>query len=128
MAGGEDVFAELGLRSLGRDRVIADPMEPVRRAPDVIVASWCGKKFRPERMIARDGWDAIPAVREGRLHAIPSCDILQPGPAALGEGLDRLHRHFADWAAGQPTSSASGGTTQGCCGRTQVDSTIQRVT
>ena len=102
MAGGEDVFAELGVKPLGRDRIIADAREPLRRAPDLIVASWCGKKFRPERVAARDGWADLPAVRHGRLHAIKSCDILQPGPAALTDGLEQLHRCCADWVAAQP--------------------------
>lgn len=97
MAGGDDVFPELGAQSLGRDRVIADPLEPVRRRPDVIVASWCGKKVRPERIAARVGWSDVPAVRDGRLHEIKSCDILQPGPAALTDGFERLHRMLADW-------------------------------
>ncbi len=100
-AGGEDVFAELGRCSLGRDRIIANALEPVRRAPDLIIGSWCGKKFRPERVAARPGWAEIPAVRLGQLHEIKSCDILQPGPAALTDGARRLHRLLADWAAGQ---------------------------
>ena len=91
LAGGDDVFPELGLQSMGRDRVIADALEPVRRAPDVIVGSWCGKKFRPEHVAARPGWQAVPAVVHGRLHEIKSCDILQPGPAALTDGLEQLH-------------------------------------
>jgi len=98
MAGGEDVFAELGLQSMGRDRVIADPLEPARRAPDLIVGSWCGKKFRPEKVAARAGWGDVPAVRDARLHEIKSCDILQPGPAALSDGLEQLHRLCAAWA------------------------------
>ena len=97
LAGGDDVFAELGLQSMGRDRVIADPLEPVRRAPDLIIGSWCGKKFRPELVAARAGWADVPAVRDRRLHEIKSCDILQPGPAALGDGLEQLHRLCADW-------------------------------
>lgn len=97
MAGGEDLFAELGRQSMGRDRVIADVEEPVRRAPDVIVGSWCGKKFRPEKVAARPGWTGIPAVRDGWLHEIKSCDILQPGPAALTDGLEQLHRLFLAW-------------------------------
>jgi iron complex transport system substrate-binding protein len=101
MAGGEDVFAELGLQSMGRDRVIADATEPVRRAPEIIVGSWCGKKFRPEKVAARLGWNDVPAVRNGRLHEIKSCDILQPGPAALTDGLEQLHALFADWSAAQ---------------------------
>jgi iron complex transport system substrate-binding protein len=91
IAGGDDVFPELGLQSMGRDRVIADALEPVRRAPDVIVGSWCGKKFRPEHVAARQGWQGVPAVVHGRLHEIKSCDILQPGPAALTDGLEQLH-------------------------------------
>jgi iron complex transport system substrate-binding protein len=95
IAGGEDVFAELGAKAMGRDRVIADPLEPVRRAPDLIIGSWCGKKFRPEKVAARPGWHAVPAVQAGRLHEIKSCDILQPGPAALTDGLVQLHRLIA---------------------------------
>jgi iron complex transport system substrate-binding protein len=102
IAGGDDVFPELALRPMGRDRVIADALEPARRAPDLIVGSWCGKKFRPERVAAREGWAAVPAVRDGRLHEIKSCDILQPGPAALTDGLERLHGLFAAWAAAAP--------------------------
>jgi iron complex transport system substrate-binding protein len=101
-AGGEDVFPELALAAMGRDRVIADPLEPARRAPDVIVGSWCGKKFRPEKVVARAGWADVPAVRGGWLHEIKSCDILQPGPAALTDGLEQLHRLFAAWALHAP--------------------------
>jgi len=97
VAGGEDVFPERAVMSLGRDRVIADDQEPARRAPDVIVGSWCGKKFRPEKLAARPGWAEVPAVRNGRLHEIKSCDILQPGPAALTDGVEQLHRFFLAW-------------------------------
>jgi iron complex transport system substrate-binding protein len=92
IAGGDDVFPELAMQSLGRDRVIADALAPARRAPDLIVGSWCGKKFRPERVASRPGWQDVPAVRSGALHEIKSCDILQPGPAALTDGLEQLHR------------------------------------
>jgi iron complex transport system substrate-binding protein len=102
IAGGDDVFPELALQAMGRDRVIADALEPVRRAPDLVVGSWCGKKFRPEKVAAREGWGAVPAVRNGCLHEIKSCDILQPGPAALTDGLRQLHTLMAHWAAGQP--------------------------
>lgn len=97
-AGGDDVFPELARQRMGRDRVIADALEPARRAPDLVVGSWCGKKFRPEKVAARPGWEHVPAVHEGRLHEIKSCDILQPGPAALTDGLAQLHRLCADWA------------------------------
>ena len=98
MAGGDDVFPELGRQRMGRDRVISDPLEPARRAPDVIVGSWCGKKFRPEKVAHRPGWSGVPAVIHGRLHEIKSCDILQPGPAALTDGLKQLHGFFAAWS------------------------------
>ena len=99
IAGGDDIFPERAQASLGRDRIIANPMEVVTRAPDVIVGSWCGKKFRPERVAARNGWQAVPAVRDGELHEIKSPIILQPGPAALTDGLDALHRIIATWAS-----------------------------
>jgi iron complex transport system substrate-binding protein len=99
IAGGDDVFPELATQAMGRQRVIADALEPARRAPDLVIGSWCGKKFRPEKVAARAGWGEVPAVRSGRLHEIKSCDILQPGPAALTDGLEQLHRLCADWAA-----------------------------
>jgi len=105
IAGGEDVFPELGRQSLGRDRIVADPLEPARRAPELVIGSWCGKKFRPERVAAREGWAAVPAVVHGRLHEIKSCDILQPGPAALTDGLEQLHTLMARWAASQAEES-----------------------
>ncbi|HTT13962.1 MAG TPA: ABC transporter substrate-binding protein [Burkholderiaceae bacterium] len=98
IAGGEDVFPERGAASLARDRIVADPNEVIARAPDLIVGSWCGKKFRPETVAARPGWADIPAVRTGDLHEIKSPLILQPGPAALTDGLDELHRIIACWA------------------------------
>jgi iron complex transport system substrate-binding protein len=99
VAGGQDVFAELSRSQAASGRIVADPFEVVRRAPDIILGSWCGKKFRPERVAARPGWDAIPAVREGELHEIKSADILQPGPAALTDGVRRIHAILAAWAA-----------------------------
>lgn len=98
IAGGEDCFAELGTRAAARERIIADPAEVIRRAPDIIVGSWCGKRFRPERLAGRAGWAEVPAVRCGELHEIKSSDILQPGPAALTDGLERLHAIIARWA------------------------------
>ncbi len=96
-AGGVDVFADLARSPGARGRIVADPSEVVRRAPDIVVGSWCGKKFRPERVRARPGWDAIPAIRDGELHEIKSPDILQPGPAALTDGLAALERIVGDW-------------------------------
>ncbi len=102
IAGGDDIFPERAAMSLARDRILADPHEVVRRAPDIILGSWCGKKFRPDRVAARAGWDAIPAVRDGELHEIKSPIILQPGPAALFDGLDAMHRVIATWARTTP--------------------------
>jgi len=97
IAGGDDVFPELSQQGLGKDRIIADSGEVLRRNPDIIFGSWCGKKFRPNLVAQRPGWDAVAAVRSGQLHEIKSPLILQPGPAALTEGLDALHAVCADW-------------------------------
>ena len=98
IAGGDDVFPELAAQSLARARILADPVEVVRRAPDLILGSWCGKRFRPEQMAARPDWAVIPAVRDGELHEIKSPIILQPGPAALFDGVDAIHARIAAWA------------------------------
>ena len=98
IAGGDDCFPELAKESLGKNRIIADPMEIVRRQPDIIIGSWCGKKFRPQLVAARLGWHEVPAVKNGQLFEIKSADILQPGPAALTDGVSQLHRIFSDWA------------------------------
>jgi iron complex transport system substrate-binding protein len=98
IAGGDDIFPSRAVASLGRERIVADPLEVVRAAPDVIIGSWCGKKFRPEKVASRPGWGGVPAVRDGELHEIKSPLILQPGPAALTDGLDALHAIVARWA------------------------------
>jgi iron complex transport system substrate-binding protein len=97
-AGGDDVFPELARQGLGRDRIVADPLELPRRAPDLIFGSWCGKKFNPRAVAARPGWADVPAVRDGELHEVKSSIILQPGPAALTDGVRELHRVIAAWA------------------------------
>lgn len=97
IAGGDDCFPELAAESLGKNRIIADPAEVIRRAPDIIIGSWCGKKFRPEHVAARAGWDAIPAVRDDEIHEVKSALILQPGPAALGDGVAALREIIAAW-------------------------------
>jgi len=90
IAGGEDVFPELAKEPLGKNRIIADPSEVIRRQPDIIIGSWCGKKFRAQHVRERKGWDAIPAVKNNQIHEIKSPIILQPGPAALTDGLNEL--------------------------------------
>ncbi len=98
IAGGDDIFPELAAQSLGKHRIIADSAEIVRRNPDIIIGSWCGKKFRPEKVAARAGWGQVAAVKSGQLFEIKSCDILQPGPAALTDGLAQLQRIIMDWS------------------------------
>jgi len=98
IAGGDDVFPELALQSMGKDRIIADAQTIIDRAPDIVIGSWCGKKFRAEKVAARSGWQDVPAVRDGQLFEIKSADILQPGPAALTDGVAQMHRIFSDWA------------------------------
>ena len=98
VAGGDDCFAELARESLGRNRIIGDPMEVVRRNPDIIIGSWCGKKFRPEKVAARTGWSEVAAVCDRQLFEIRSTDILQPGPAALTDGVAQLHAIVMAWA------------------------------
>jgi len=99
IAGGDDIFPELAAQPLGKDRIIADPQEIVRRSPDLVIGSWCGKKFRPEKVAARAGWQDVPAVRHAQLFEIKSADILQPGPAALTDGVAQLHRLIMAWGA-----------------------------
>ena len=98
IAGGDDIFPELALEPMGKNRIVADAQTIIARAPDIVIGSWCGKKFRPEKVAARTGWQAVPAVRDGQLFEIKSADILQPGPAALTDGVAQLHRIFGDWA------------------------------
>lgn len=90
IAGGENIFADRAVSPLARDRILADPLEVVARAPDIIIGSWCGKHFRSERVAARPGWSTVPAVVNGRLHEIKSAIILTPGPVAISEGLPLL--------------------------------------
>ena len=99
LAGGDDCFPELATQRLGKQRIIADRDEIVRRNPDIIIGSWCGKKFRPEKVAAREGWQAVSAVRDQALYEIKSANILQPGPAALTDGVTQLHDIILQWSA-----------------------------
>ncbi len=106
IAGGDDIFPELARQPLGRDRIVADAQRVIDAAPDIIIGSWCGRRFARARVAARAGWDTIPAVRDCELHEIRSPLILQPGPAALGDGLAALHDIIARWSARQPRNGA----------------------
>jgi iron complex transport system substrate-binding protein len=98
IAGGADIFPELACQPLAKNRIVQDPAEVIRRRPDIILGSWCGKKFRPEQVAARSGWEKIAAVRDGELYEIKSSLILQPGPAALTDGAAALQRIFSRWS------------------------------
>ena len=99
MAGGDDCFPELAQMPMGKDRIIADVQTIIDRAPDIIIGSLCGKKFRPENVVAREGWQHVPAVRNKQIFEIKSADILQPGPAALTDGVQQLHAIIQQWEA-----------------------------
>jgi iron complex transport system substrate-binding protein len=96
IAGGTDVFADRSRAGDAKGRIVTGA-ETIARAPDIIIGSWCGKKFRPERVVARPGFAAIPAVRDGALFEIKSSLILQPGPAALTDGLAALQTIVREW-------------------------------
>jgi iron complex transport system substrate-binding protein len=98
IAGGDDIFPELALESLAKQRILANDDAILERAPQIVFGSWCGKKFRPEQVAARPGWAALPAVRDGYLVEIKSPLILQPGPAALTDGVAELERHIRRWS------------------------------
>ena len=99
LAGGDDCFPELAQMPMGKDRIIASGQIIVDRQPDIIIGSLCGKKFRPEKAAAREGWQDLPAVRTQQIFEIKSADILQPGPAALIDGVAQLHQIFQQWEA-----------------------------
>jgi iron complex transport system substrate-binding protein len=90
IAGGAPVFPELAGAGLAKDRIV-DPAEVARRDPEVVFASWCGKKVNKERIRSRAGWSEVSAVRADRIHEIKSTYILQPGPASLTEGAQQMH-------------------------------------
>ena len=98
IAGGNDCFPELASQAMGKDRIIADGGEIVRRNPDIIFGSWCGRKFRPDHVLARVGWENVNAVKNKQLFEIKSAEILQPGPAALTDGVEQIHRLIMNWA------------------------------
>jgi iron complex transport system substrate-binding protein len=96
-AGGVEVFPQLAARKNARDRIVSAE-DVIAAAPDIIIGSWCGKKFVPAKVAARPGFGGVPAVASGWLREVKSTLILQPGPAALTDGLDRLAGIIAEWA------------------------------
>ena len=108
IAGGEDIFTERSHSQAAHGRIVT-PDLVVSRRPDVMLGSWCGKKFRPERVAARPGWQDLPAVRENRLYEIKSADILQPGPAALTDGVRRIHELLRDSGCRAARTQSSAG-------------------
>jgi iron complex transport system substrate-binding protein len=94
IAGGDPVFPQLRHARLATDRIVTS-QQVIDAAPDVIIGSWCGKPVRKEKIAAREGWQAIPAVRDGHLYEVKSTYILQPGPASLTEGVTQIHRILA---------------------------------
>jgi iron complex transport system substrate-binding protein len=94
IAGGAPIFPELANAGLAKDRIV-DPREVARRDPQVIFASWCGKKMKKSAIVSRPGWDAVSAVREDRIFEIKSTYVLQPGPASLTDGVQQMHSILA---------------------------------
>ncbi len=99
IAGGDDCFRELAKQPMGKDRIIADGAKIVSRNPEIIFGSWCGRKFRPSHVRARPGWQEVSAVKNDQLFEIKSAEILQPGPAALIDGVEQIHKIIAAWDA-----------------------------
>lgn len=97
LAGGVDCFAELAARQDAKGRIIANPQQIIDRNPDIMIGSWCGRRFRPERVQERHGWKQVNAVRHEQVFEIKSADILQPGPAALTDGVRQLHQIISQW-------------------------------
>ena len=97
IAGGDDILPELAAEPMAKNRIMADGSTIIARNPDIIFGSWCGKKFRPDKVAMRPGWQNIAAVRNQQLFEIKSPIILQPGPAALTDGVHAMAQHIRDW-------------------------------
>jgi iron complex transport system substrate-binding protein len=97
IAGGKDCFPEHSKESLAKNRIVSDPFEVVRRQPDIIIGSWCGRRFRPEIVLKREGWQNVPAIQNEQIFEIKSADILQPGPAVLTDGLAQVRKIIENW-------------------------------
>lgn len=99
IAGGVDCYAENAKHQGGKDRIVGNPLEIAARNPDIIIGSWCGKKFHPDKVAEREGWQSVNAVQNKEVYEIKSAYILQPGPAALTEGLDQVLAITRAWQA-----------------------------
>ena len=97
IAGGDDCFPELAKEPMGRGRIIADGTEITQRNPDIIFGSWCGRRFKAAHVRARPGWQEVNAVKNDQLFEIKSAEILQPGPAALTDGIEQIHKIIMTW-------------------------------
>jgi iron complex transport system substrate-binding protein len=100
IAGGIDVFADMSARKSAKERIVSAE-QVIAARPDIVIGSWCGKKFVPKRFAERPGFDHVPAVAAGWLREVKSPLILQPGPAALTDGIDALAAIFQEWASAQ---------------------------
>ena len=106
IAGGEDTFPELAKHKSARDRFVTAE-QVIAAAPDIVIGSWCGKKFIPAKFSARPGFSALPAVQGGFLREIKSTIILQPGPAALTDGLDAIVAIIDEWRAAREMAASA---------------------
>lgn len=97
IAGGDECFPELAGQSLARNRIIADHREVAALDPEIFLGSWCGRKFRPEHVYEREGWEQVSCVKNRQVFEIKSANILQPGPAALTDGLDQIKSIIDNW-------------------------------
>lgn len=97
IAGGAECFPELATEPLAKNRIIADPLTVAKRNPDIIIGSWCGRKFRPEEALKRQGWEQVNAIKNAQVFEIKSANILQPGPAALTDGINQIKTIIDEW-------------------------------
>jgi iron complex transport system substrate-binding protein len=107
LAGGDDIFADLSVNPDAKSRTIKDDREILKRNPDIYIASWCGKPFNKKTLLAREGWNGINALKNDEIYEIDSSMILQPGPAALTDGLNELKKIISGWRGKNYDSSQS---------------------
>jgi iron complex transport system substrate-binding protein len=106
IAGGVTIFPQLRQERLATNRIVTSA-QVIAAAPDIVIGSWCGKPVRKERIAAREGWQELPAVRDGRIFEVKSTYILQPGPAALTDGVSQIHAILRGVVEGREPAAAS---------------------